>query len=113
VPASGPRQVDGLLVAELRDQVGLFGAELDSDAEKIGRAVAEVGEFFDYLTIALLPVLLRTPLPSVRRFKRGIDELEGATSRVIAERRSAGNDDDGDLLSILLAAVTSRATGQA
>ncbi len=82
----------------------LFGADLDSDAEKIGRAVAEVGEFFDYLTIALLPVLLRTPLPSVRRFKQGIDELEGATSRVIAERRSAGSDDDGDLLSILLAA---------
>ena len=57
----------------------LFGAELDADAERIGRAVAEVGEFFDYLTIALLPVLLRTPLPSVRRFKQGIHELEGAT----------------------------------
>ena len=71
---------------------------------EIGRAVAEVGEFFDYLTIALLPVLLRTPLPRVRRFKQGIHELEDATSRVIAERRSAGGEDDGDLLSILLAA---------
>ena len=82
----------------------LFGADLDEDGERIGRAVAEVGEFFDYLTIALLPVLLRTPLPSVRRFKQGIAELEEATSRVIAERRSAGPDADGDLLSILLAA---------
>jgi cytochrome P450 len=82
----------------------LFGAELDSDAERIGRAVAEVGEFFDYLTIALLPVLLHTPLPRVRRFKRGIAELEEATGRIIAERRSAGTGADGDLLSILLAA---------
>jgi cytochrome P450 len=82
----------------------LFGAELDADAERIGRAVAEVGEFFDYLTIALLPVLLHTPLPSVRRFKQGIAELEEATGRVIAERRSAGGQADGDLLSILLAA---------
>jgi cytochrome P450 len=82
----------------------LFGAELDADAERIGRAVAEVGEFFDYLTIALLPVLLHTPLPSVRRFKQGIAELEEATGRVIAERRLAGGGADGDLLSILLAA---------
>jgi cytochrome P450 len=82
----------------------LFGTELDDDARHIGRAVAEVGEFFDYLTIALLPVLLRTPLPRVRRFRRGIDDLEGATARVIAGRRSAGAEADGDLLSILLAA---------
>jgi cytochrome P450 len=82
----------------------LFGAELDDDARNISRAVAEVGEFFDYLTIALLPVLLRTPLPRVRRFRRGIDDLEVATARVIAERRSGDVAADGDLLSILLAA---------
>ncbi len=82
----------------------LFGAELDDDARDIGRAVAEVGEFFDYLTIALLPVLLRTPLPRVRRFRRGIGDLEEATARVIATRRSEDADGDGDLLSILLAA---------
>jgi cytochrome P450 len=83
----------------------LFGTELDDDARDIGRAVAEVGEFFDYVTIALLPVLLRTPLPRVRRFRRGIGELEGATARVIAGRRRAADAAaDGDLLSILLAA---------
>ena len=54
----------------------LFGAELDDDARSISRAVAEVGEFFDYLTVALLPVLLRTPLPRVRRFKNAIRLLE-------------------------------------
>jgi cytochrome P450 len=82
----------------------LFGAELDEDALAISRDVAEVGEFFDYLTIALLPVLMRTPLPRVRRFRAGIDHLERETARVIAGRRNAAADGNGDLLSILLAA---------
>jgi len=82
----------------------LFGAELDDDARDIGRAVAEVGEFFDYLTVALLPVLLRTPLPRIRRFRAGIEQLERSTARVIAERRGEIDGEDGDLLAILLAA---------
>jgi cytochrome P450 len=82
----------------------LFGAELDEDALAISRDVAEVGEFFDYLTIALFPVLMRTPLPRVRRFRAGIDHLQRETARVIAGRRGAPTDENGDLLSILLAA---------
>jgi len=82
----------------------LFGAELDDDARDIGRAVAEVGEFFDYLTVALLPVLLRTPLPRIRRFRAGIEQLERSTARVIADRRAEADGGDGDLLAILLAA---------
>lgn len=82
----------------------LFGAELDADALAISRDVAEVGEFFDYLTIALFPVLMRTPLPRVRRFRAGIEHLERETARVIAGRREAAADGNGDLLSILLAA---------
>ena len=82
----------------------LFGAELDEDALAISRDVAEVGEFFDYLTIALFPVLMRTPLPRVRRFRAGIDHLQRETARVIAGRRGAAADANGDLLAILLAA---------
>jgi cytochrome P450 len=81
----------------------LFGAELDEDALEISHAVAEAGEFFDYLTVALLPVLLRTPLPRVRRFKDAIRLLERETARVITERRDDGEERD-DLLAILLAA---------
>ena len=66
----------------------LFGAELDEDALAISRDVAEVGEFFDYLTIALLPVLMRTPLPRVRRFRAGIDHLQRETAR--GHRRAPG-----------------------
>jgi cytochrome P450 len=81
----------------------LFGAELDADALEISHAVAEAGEFFDYLTVALFPVLLRTPLPRIRRFKEAVALLERETTRVITERREDGEGGD-DLLAILLAA---------
>jgi cytochrome P450 len=89
----------------------LFGTALDDRARAIGRAVAEVGEFFDYLTIALLPVLLRMPLPRVRRFRRGIEELERVTADVIAARRAQPDVADGDLLSMLLAARDTEGDG--
>ena len=75
------------------------------DAGRIGRAVAEAGEFFDYLTMALLPVLLRTPLPRVRRFRGGL--RRAGTGHRPGDRRAPGRrrgGDPGDLLSMLLAA---------
>ena len=62
-----------------------------------------MGEFFDYLTVALFPVILRTPLPRIRRFKAGVGLLERETTRVVTERRSDG-EGGNDLLAILLAA---------
>jgi cytochrome P450 len=82
----------------------LFGHSVEDEAAAIGEAMKRVGGFFDYLVIALLPLLLRTPLPAVRRFKRGCAELDAATLRVIASRRDGSVASNGDLLSILLAA---------
>jgi cytochrome P450 len=82
----------------------LFGHSVEDEAAAIGEAMTRVGGFFDYLVIALLPLLLRTPLPAVRRFKRGCAELDAATLRVIASRRDGSVASNGDLLSILLAA---------
>jgi cytochrome P450 len=82
----------------------LFGHSVEDEAAAIGEAMRRVGGFFDYLVIALLPLLLRTPLPAVRRFKRGCAELDAATLRVIASRRAGSVASNGDLLSILLAA---------
>jgi cytochrome P450 len=82
----------------------LFGHSVEDEAAAIGEAMARVGGFFDYLVIALLPLLLRTPLPAVRRFKHGCAELDAATLRVIASRRDGSPASNGDLLSILLAA---------
>ena len=82
----------------------LFGHSVEDEAAAIGEAMTRVGGFFDYLVIAVLPLLLRTPLPAVRRFKRGCAELDAATRRVISSRREGAVAPDGDLLSILLAA---------
>ena len=82
----------------------LFGHSVEGEAATIGEAITRVGGFFDYLVIALLPLLLRTPLPAVRRFKRGCAELDAATLRVVASRRDGAGAPNGDLLSILLAA---------
>lgn len=82
----------------------LFGHSIEDEAAAIGEAVSRVGGFFDYLVIALLPLLLRTPLPAVRRFKRGCAELDAATLRVVESRRDRALGADADLLSMLLAA---------
>jgi cytochrome P450 len=82
----------------------LFGHSVEDEAGAIGEAMSRVGGFFDYLVIAFLPLLLRTPLPAVRRFKRGCAELDSATLRVIASRREGAAASNGDLLSTLLAA---------
>jgi cytochrome P450 len=82
----------------------LFGHSVEDEAATIGAATSGVGGFFDYLVIAILPLLLRTPLPAVRRFKRGCAELHAATLHVIASRRQDMAATNGDLLSILLAA---------
>jgi cytochrome P450 len=82
----------------------LFGHSVEDEAATIGAATSGVGGFFDYLVIAILPLLLRTPLPAVRRFKRGCAELDAATLHVIESRREGVAAADGDLLSILLAA---------
>ena len=82
----------------------LFGHSVEDEAAAIGEAVARVGGFFDYLVIALLPLLLRMPLPAVRRFKRGCAELDAATLHVVESRRDRAAGPDCDLLSTLLAA---------
>jgi cytochrome P450 len=58
-----------------------------------------------------LPVLLRTPLPRVRRFRRGIAELKQAAEQVVAARRLDPTADGADLLSILLDARDSEGDG--
>ena len=82
----------------------LFGHSVEGEAASIGQAVTRVGGFFDYLVIAVLPLLLRMPLPAVRRFKRGCAELDAATLQVIEGRRDRTGGPEGDLLSTLLAA---------
>ena len=82
----------------------LFDTELEQDVEKIAAAA---DAFQSYLPLAWLPfsrVLQASPLPSMRRIRRGREELDELIYRMIRERR-ADPRDRGDLLSMLISSV--------
>src|SRR6266478_24084 len=81
----------------------LFDADVSDDADKVGRILSELVKPF--ASQATLKWILnnRLPTPAHRRFHRLAAEIDGIIYRMIAERRSNGRD-EGDLLSMLLAA---------
>jgi len=81
----------------------LFGCEVEGVAAEIGRAVTDVQGLFGGLAMSLGEVVLKFPLPSVRRFRRGLARLDLEVERIVAERRSDPSE-RGDLLSMLLGA---------
>ncbi|HMK72502.1 MAG TPA: cytochrome P450 [Myxococcaceae bacterium] len=81
----------------------LFGAEVEGTAADVGRALTDTLGLFGALSLPFGELVLRLPLPAVRRFKRGRARLDAEVARIVAQRR-AGGGDRGDLLSMLLAA---------
>ncbi len=81
----------------------LFSADISSEAEGIGRAMTEVLSLFDTLLMPFSEWLQKLPFPATRRFERARDTLDHVIYKLIAERRSSG-EDKGDLLSMLLLA---------
>ncbi len=82
----------------------LFDMNFEEDAASIATAV---DAFQSFLFLAFLPfprLLERLPVPSMRRIRKGREQLDTLIYRVIAERR-ADPRDRGDLLSMLLASV--------
>jgi cytochrome P450 len=80
----------------------LFSADVDDDADAIGRAVTATMEVFPASLSAYGELLDHFPWhPVTRRFKAGRGALDAVIYRVIDERRRDGRD-RGDLLSILL-----------
>jgi cytochrome P450 len=82
----------------------LFSANVDSEADEIGKALGEVFKMFELILLPYSDWIEKLPLPPVRRFHRARALLDSIIFRLIAERRAAGNRDTGDLLSMLLAA---------
>ncbi|HEX8338709.1 MAG TPA: cytochrome P450 [Pyrinomonadaceae bacterium] len=82
----------------------LFDADVESDADEVGAALAEVMSLFGYLMLPFSELLERLPLPPRRRFERARARLDRVIYRIIEERRREGRD-RGDLLSTLLHAV--------
>jgi cytochrome P450 len=81
----------------------LFNAEVSGEADKVERALSELVKPF--ASQATLKWILDNRLPTAthHRFNAAAREIDEIVYRIIAERRSSGSD-EGDLLSMLLAA---------
>jgi cytochrome P450 len=81
----------------------LFNTDVSGEADKVGQVLSEMAKPF--ASQATLKWILdnRLPTSTHRRFNRAAREIDEIVYRLIAERRSSGSD-EGDLLSMLLAA---------
>lgn len=79
----------------------LFSADVDDEADEIGRAMTDVVGLFNFLLLPFSEWLQKLPLPHSRRFVRARDTLNSVIYGIIEERRRSG-EDKGDLLSMLL-----------
>jgi cytochrome P450 len=88
----------------------LFDADVEHQADEIGDALTELIHMFPILLHPLSDLLIRLPLPRVRRFERALARLDKTIYAIIDERRRAGID-RGDLLSMLLLAQDEEGDG--
>ncbi len=88
----------------------LFGANVEEEADEIGQALTAAMGLFSRLTNPLAEILEKLPLPSNIRFFRAKHRLDATIYRIIAERRTSG-EDRGDLLSMLLMAQDEEGDG--
>ena len=81
----------------------LFDADVSQDADKVGNVLSRlVMPFASQATLKWIADN-RLPTPTHRSFNRDVDEIDSIVYRIIEERRRSGID-QGDLLSMLLAA---------
>ncbi|HET6890184.1 MAG TPA: cytochrome P450 [Pyrinomonadaceae bacterium] len=81
----------------------LFDADVEGDAEQVGKSMSVLMEFFNTITIPFFEILQKLPLPQFRRFDSARAKLDEVIYRLIKDRRDSGKD-RGDLLSMLLLA---------
>lgn len=80
----------------------MFDVDVEGEAADVGAALNAAMKLFDRLSIPLIQVLLKLPLPSTLSFRRAKKVLDSKIYRLIEEHRTAAKD-PGDLLSLLLA----------
>jgi cytochrome P450 len=88
----------------------LFDADIEAEAHEIGDALSTAIQTFNLTVVPWGELLLRLPLPITRRFRRARQRLD-ATIYDMIDRRRAGGDDRGDLLSMLLLAHDTEGDG--
>jgi cytochrome P450 len=88
----------------------LFGEDMAGEAAEIGAALTDVLSLFPRFALPFARTIQRLPLPSNRRFDRARARLDATVYRIIALRRRSGVD-QGDLLSMLMAAQDDEGDG--
>ncbi len=88
----------------------LFGASVGNEGSGIGNAMDDVFEAFTLGYGPLTPLLDILPSARRRRFTAGKQLLDDTIDRIIAARRTSG-EDTGDLLSMLLHATDTEGDG--
>jgi len=81
----------------------LFSADVENEANDVGRAMTTIVELFNFLLLPFSDWLRNLPLPQSKRFRNARNTLDKIIYGMIAERRKTG-ENTGDLLSMLLAA---------
>ncbi|HEV8592399.1 MAG TPA: cytochrome P450, partial [Pyrinomonadaceae bacterium] len=81
----------------------LFNADVEDESDEIGAAMTTFSDLFNFLLLPFSEWLQKLPLPHSKRFRHARDSLNTIVFDIINERRRLGSD-EGDLLSILLAA---------
>lgn len=81
----------------------LFDADVEDEADEVGRSMTDLVEMFDLLLLPFAELLQKLPLPHSLRLKRARRTLDAIIFGIIEERRRSG-EDKGDLLSMLLTA---------
>ena len=82
----------------------LFNANVEDDADAVGSSMTTFSKLFDFLLLPYSEWLQKLPLPQTRRFNRARATLDSVIHGIIDERRRSSTGDEGDLLSMLLAA---------
>jgi len=81
----------------------LFNADVEAESQRVGAAMAEVLALFNLFMLPFAELLEKLPLPQVHKFAAARARLDAIIYGLIAEHRAEG-EDQGDLLSLLLAA---------
>jgi cytochrome P450 len=81
----------------------LFNADVSGDADRVGFVLSELVKPFAAQATLKWIFDNRLPTPAHRRFNSAAREIDDIVYRIISERRNSGSD-EGDLLSMLLAA---------
>jgi len=88
----------------------LFGVDLQGRAAELGRALTAVLDSFSIWLILFGERLYDLPIPRMRRARRAVPALDAAIYEIIAAHRASGRD-EGDLLSMLMAARDAEGDG--